>query len=247
MEVFSKDIIDYLRNLHCGDEYEWYRHWWSSNGLLQSAGRKQIFSIPIMSWHNDDLAKRDVFLPIDCAVVPFANGSGSIDFAQYTFSINEDTYLREVPKTHPDSMVQDTFPALSTDGPTQTECDLSFLNLRCPSLQSINSVNCEHPDFSDQALYAPSCLGDLRRLSGMLAQLPPRALIMTWMDNITIGISDMGYVRPYVVAFFIKWVCSKPRTANLLYQLRLVNLLDYGLFDNTNLDIKKSIFTIRQN
>ncbi|XP_055345210.1 uncharacterized protein LOC129593056 [Paramacrobiotus metropolitanus] len=241
-EVFSKDIIDYLRKLHCGSEYEWYRQWWSGSNLLRSANKKEIFNIPGNSWHNEQLTADKVFLPIDCAVSPFPNGSGSIDFEQNAFPINKTSYERVSSNCRRDEVAEDTSPVFCTEPLTQAECDFVQLDLQCPSLRIMpDYVYCPHPERTGNFLDPPYCLRDLHRLSGILAQLPPRALAMTWMDNLTIESADLGQVRPYILTFDISW-CHLTRATNLLNRLRLVNVLGFGLIDCTNLDIKKIDF-----
>ncbi|XP_055331655.1 uncharacterized protein LOC129583710 [Paramacrobiotus metropolitanus] len=88
MSQFSVQVADYLQQLHCAYEYQWFRKWWPGSQLLRRAKAGEIFRMPVLSWENEEIGKRDVYLPIDCAAFP--NGSQAINFSQEPFSINED-------------------------------------------------------------------------------------------------------------------------------------------------------------
>ncbi|XP_055357371.1 uncharacterized protein LOC129602393 [Paramacrobiotus metropolitanus] len=173
MEVFSKDIRNYLQKLHCGCEYEWFRQCWSRNQLLRSADRKQIFNIPTNSWHNDNVTKRDMYLPIDCAANPFPDGSEFIDFAQDAFSINEKSYAEN---GCPSEMDDKPFPVFSTEPATAVECGYQQMDWRCISLVTSKQIECPEANSTGKLFDASYCLSELRSQSVALARFPPRPL-----------------------------------------------------------------------
>ncbi|XP_055345228.1 uncharacterized protein LOC129593067 [Paramacrobiotus metropolitanus] len=242
MEVFNKNVREYLHHLHCGGEHKWFRQWWSSNGLLHSANRKEIFNIPNNAWYNEELAASAVYLPIDCAAVIFPNGSGSIDFTQYAFSINDNTDLEEPLSGHRDVLDDDTFPVVSMEPPNDAERELCLLDVQCQSLIAVTPRRCPNPDTNSTTFNVSSCLRDFHRLTALLVRLPPRPLFMYWTDNIPIERADLERVRPYIFGLQITWGCSQRRTTSLPHRHRLVNLLEYGLSDCTDLEIKKADF-----
>ncbi|XP_055349890.1 uncharacterized protein LOC129596588 [Paramacrobiotus metropolitanus] len=84
-ELFPEDVQAYLMRPHCGPEFEPFRRWWRVSGLLQQASESAVYRIEYDSWKNEDLGKRDVFVPIDCATASFPNGSATVDFTMEVF------------------------------------------------------------------------------------------------------------------------------------------------------------------
>ncbi|XP_055355118.1 uncharacterized protein LOC129600577 [Paramacrobiotus metropolitanus] len=88
VEAFTSSMRKYLKRLHCGCEFEWFRQWWSRNWqLLRWASEGEIYRIPD-SCMIEPIRKEAVYLPIDCAAANFPTGSKSIDHNQSEFSIN---------------------------------------------------------------------------------------------------------------------------------------------------------------
>ncbi|XP_055345214.1 uncharacterized protein LOC129593057 isoform X2 [Paramacrobiotus metropolitanus] len=238
MEVFSKDIRNYLQKLHCGCEYEWFRQWWSKNQLLRSVDRSQIFHIPTNSWHNDNVTKRDMYLPIDCAANPFPEGSEFIDFAQDAFSINEKS---DAENGCPNEMENTPFPVFSMEPATAAECDYQQQDWRCSPLITPTQRECPEANLTGKRLNPSYCLSELRSQSAALARLPPRPLSLFWLDNITAISTDLGYARSYIV-YYESLVCSQHRTTAFMNQLKLTGLLAYQLSYCSELEIRKADF-----
>ncbi|XP_055357122.1 uncharacterized protein LOC129602178 isoform X2 [Paramacrobiotus metropolitanus] len=90
MLTFSPEVRAYLKELHCGVAFEWFRRWWDNKHLLKKAAYNEVYQIYPSAWGNHAVNKREVYLPIDCVAKPFPIGAASINFNQERFSVSDD-------------------------------------------------------------------------------------------------------------------------------------------------------------
>ncbi|XP_055329688.1 uncharacterized protein LOC129582243 [Paramacrobiotus metropolitanus] len=120
---FSFEVQVYLKELHCGRAFEWFRRWWDNKHLLKSAKYSEVYQMYPSAWGNHAINKSEMYLPIDCAADPFPTGAVSINFNQERFSVNDDLY-REKWQSGDNEDVEDRYPEFSIQPFTAEECEL---------------------------------------------------------------------------------------------------------------------------
>ncbi|XP_055340495.1 uncharacterized protein LOC129589680 [Paramacrobiotus metropolitanus] len=92
---FGQPFKNFLRNLHCGCDFAWYRSWWRRNKRLRlsvEAGELYSFAGPSTGtlFSSNMFTKDDLYHPVNCQDEPFPLGPAWINYyAQTEYSINE--------------------------------------------------------------------------------------------------------------------------------------------------------------
>ncbi|XP_055340514.1 uncharacterized protein LOC129589698 [Paramacrobiotus metropolitanus] len=93
--IFEEGYRNYLRNLHCGCEFSWYRSWWRANKKLRlkvEYGELYSFEGPLSGTYfsSDDFTREDLYHPINCSADPFPLSTEWINYySQVDYSVNE--------------------------------------------------------------------------------------------------------------------------------------------------------------
>ncbi|XP_055340925.1 uncharacterized protein LOC129589999 [Paramacrobiotus metropolitanus] len=243
MEVFPDEMREYLKRLHCGCEYTWFRQWWSGNkNLLQQANEGDIYTIGLES--NVPRNKSDVYLPVDCAADPFPVGNASIDFTQERYSINEDFYQDKGHQncTAEDMDPDDSFPDFVTEPMNSVEAAVRLLGLCDPAwhAESLNDTNYSYV-MLDICNNSQTMFYQLRQQAQKIAKLRPRQIQIQFKETTPLTFEHMSPIRKEIVVCYLM-ECSTSRATRMLPTYRLTNLLQYIVFGGKDLDVKTSDF-----
>ncbi|XP_055329631.1 uncharacterized protein LOC129582208 [Paramacrobiotus metropolitanus] len=247
MEVFNDDLQDYLKRLHCGCDYAWLRQFLSTDRLLiRNITEGDTYAIRTNSHRNAAAAKRELYLPVDCAADPFPLANNSIDFTQERFSVNEDPYVNKWRDgCKKDKFENEAFPDFSLETMTPEECAVQAECLCAPS--DIPYTNCTaSPNAGLYQIVDTDCNNEsstkhIRRVTTAIAKLPLRATSLLLFGKSPITFSDIAPVRRQIVLYtFMN--CTSPRDNDKLRQLVFPNLLEYNMWHCADLVVKKSDF-----
>ncbi|XP_055356249.1 uncharacterized protein LOC129601461 isoform X2 [Paramacrobiotus metropolitanus] len=239
MEVFERPIRNYLKELHCGCEFQWFRDWWESNRqLLRKAASGEVFFIPD-SWRSGVFTKQDIYLPIDCSVNPFPAVPASVDHKQYRFSINVPGFSGESQCSDKLTNSKDSFLAFSTDPMSDEECDSQF-TANCKPTGHTQSeclvkkqveINCNRKASSEE----------IGRMLTSINKAPLRPVRVVSSDDSELSSINLGEVGKQVADYNLI-NCTDERATGRLREMRMPNLLEYNLHRCLNLHAKKGDF-----
>ncbi|XP_055355861.1 uncharacterized protein LOC129601153 [Paramacrobiotus metropolitanus] len=250
MEVFNDQLRDYIKRLHCGCEYAWLRQFLNSNRLLGNVSDHDIYYIRTYSFWNSAMAKREIYLPIDCAAESFPLGNNSIDFTQERFSVNENSYANKWHEgcKNESSDADEAFPDFTLEVMTPEECAVQA-DIRCASNDTY--VNCTlGAETGGYGILGIDCnnesaLNRIKRLVVSIAKLPLRPIELDVSDQTAITSDDIAPVRRQIISYILE-NCTSPRASSKLRQLVLPNLLEYSIWHCSNLVVKRSDFQYSQ-
>ncbi|XP_055356706.1 uncharacterized protein LOC129601824 [Paramacrobiotus metropolitanus] len=245
--VFGRSIRDYLKKLHCGCEFGWFRDWWDNNRqLLRKAALGEVYFIP-QAWRNVNYTKEDIYSPIDCSVNPFPAEPASVDHKQYRFSINvpnfssADVGTSQCSDEIPNSKVR--FPDFSSNPMTPEECNIQFTTNCEPTfytrseclLNKLVQISCNEEASSDEII----------RMLKAVNKAPLRPLLINSVDNSELSSADLGEVRRQIVAYNLH-DCTDRRVTGRLREMPMPSLLEYHLYRCLSLHAKKADFEYSQ-
>ncbi|XP_055329643.1 uncharacterized protein LOC129582214 isoform X2 [Paramacrobiotus metropolitanus] len=239
MQTFSSEIRAFLKELHCGLAFEWFREWWENKHLMTSAGDREVYQIYPFHWGNDAINNSQVYLPVDCAVKPFPTGAGSIDFQQQRFSINDNLYKEKWQPGDPkDSGSDDRYPEFSVASMSPEECATqNFAGCNDPGDCRTNDTRRAY-QVSD---YCGADLNRIRRVVTAISRLPLRAVLLDLDDSTVVEFKDFAPIRQQIVLFnFMS--CVKERAMQKLHDLYLTNLIQLVTCNCSDLVITRSDF-----
>ncbi|XP_055345187.1 uncharacterized protein LOC129593028 isoform X2 [Paramacrobiotus metropolitanus] len=245
INFWEDDVSDFVMKLHCGCEFDHFRRWWRTNGLLKYATEGQVYRIEYDAWRNEELIKSDIFLQIDCVAISSNNGTFVIDDRNDFFSTNEELYTEQLPencasKTH----TTDEFPTFSSEPMTERECRVRQI-VQCSFLQRDYGW-CEHQWPGGHVYLNTNCsyaveVREIRQLAQAMALQPPRPTVWTIIGALPVTAADVAPIRRTIVSFdFFK--CTSSRSTTKAGDLQLSSLLDYGIWDCSDLEVQRADF-----
>ncbi|XP_055356116.1 uncharacterized protein LOC129601344 [Paramacrobiotus metropolitanus] len=242
MENFNKPLREYLNRLHCSCEFKWYRQWWSSNRqLLRVAAEGEIYRTA-NSWGNVAISKEMLYLPIDCDAVSFPSGPASINHSQYGFSINAPNYALEgkLSCTSESGESDEPFPDFSTEPLTKEQCDLQF-STHCAPYGGKRFNYCGTSAGMAIVCGRQADAQEIRQITSNMAKFLPRATLLDLYDGSHLSFGTFSPIRRQIVLLGL-FQCIAARSTGKLKEMRLMNLLQYGLYNCYNLQILKDDF-----
>ncbi|XP_055329743.1 uncharacterized protein LOC129582278 [Paramacrobiotus metropolitanus] len=250
---FSGDVREYIKRIHCSCEFKWFRRWWDQRRLLHQAQDFSVYQIQPFHLGNPARNKSYVYLPVDCAADSFPAGTKAIDFAQDGFSINDDADNNKWRgRCNEDTDKEESFPQISIEPLTPEECAIQVIAL-CGQL----AVSCDNDtpltyDIYDEKMlnHSTNCtLGStadrIRRVATAMIRLPVRPATLALYDKTPVTFDDVKLIRQRILVFNLA-VCIKERASQKLQHLRLTNLIEFVLFNCSDLIIQKSDFQFSQ-
>ncbi|XP_055329685.1 uncharacterized protein LOC129582241 [Paramacrobiotus metropolitanus] len=246
--VFTQEMQDLLKYLHCSCELEWFRRWWEESKILKSPFDSSNRRLSYLT--NPDLQTVEIFLPIDCAAEPFPSHLRMINFTQPKFSINVPLNCQKEPasewyKQYSGSTV--SFPPQSMLNMTAAECLAQF------------STKCRPPDYDDGVL--PVDYFSTTARSGVLAIRCQSAITIRELQDMTYNMVKLSFrdisiflpdgdyvayrafaiIRPRVYYFGLE-NCIDGASTKKLSSLAFTNLVDFVLENCHRLIIQKNDF-----
>ncbi|XP_055329712.1 uncharacterized protein LOC129582257 [Paramacrobiotus metropolitanus] len=251
-DEFSDGIREYIKNMHCGCEFEWFRRWWDQKRLLHKAKQFEVYQIQPFFVGNVELNKSQVYLPVDCAAAVFPTGPDGIDFTQDGFSINDDAdHNKWGGRCSADKENGEPFPEVSIDPLTPEECAVQLIG-HCGqqgnfcNTNPVTSTPFSYDILDEKIKGTENCaLGStierIRRVAIAMVKLPVRPILLMLYDKTPVTFSDVAPMRKRIVIFCLVESITE-RTTQKLQDLRLTNLLDFQIMNSTDLVIRKSDF-----
>ncbi|XP_055329798.1 uncharacterized protein LOC129582316 [Paramacrobiotus metropolitanus] len=242
MPLFSTEIRAYLKDLHCGVAFEWFREWWENKHLLKSAQENEVYQIYPFQWGSDALNKSDVYLPIDCSAKPFPNGVTSIDFKQERFSVNDNLYneMRQ-PGNPNDNESDDRYPEFSLEPMSVEECATQKLT-DCQPKDCGGDLHrgYEIHDYG-YCNNSATTFDRIHRAVIAMTRLPVRLVMVFLRDSTPIPFKDLAPIRRRIVVFELS-ECINNRATQKLHDLYWTNLVGFVTINCSDLVIMKSDF-----
>ncbi|XP_055334300.1 uncharacterized protein LOC129585564 [Paramacrobiotus metropolitanus] len=132
-------------------------------------------------------------------------------------------------------------PKFSSEPMTNAECEL-YSSIKCwPLLVPFNKcVILDDIDF-DVKCTAEKMSMELKRTATIMANLPLRPSGIEVFDAVTVMPTDIKPIRKQILVYYLR-ECMSPRSTGKLNDLRLSNLLQYSLYNCSNLLIRKHDF-----
>ncbi|XP_055329620.1 uncharacterized protein LOC129582197 [Paramacrobiotus metropolitanus] len=248
MQTFSSEIRAYLKELHCGVAFEWFRKWWENKHLMKSARFSEVYQIYPFPVGNEPLNKSNIYLPIDCAAKPFPVGAGSIDFKQERFSVNNDLYEEKwqngnFSRTDGD----DRYPEFSIEPLSPEECATQELSdcqqHDCGKDARFQRYAYEVIELYDRG-YCNASSGGLERIHRAvtaMTRLPIRPVMVYLEDRSPLAFNDMAEIRKRIVSFWL-YNCVQERATRKLHDLYWTNVLEFMTVNCSELVIMKNDF-----
>ncbi|XP_055357118.1 uncharacterized protein LOC129602176 [Paramacrobiotus metropolitanus] len=242
--TFSPEIRSYLKELHCGMAFEWFRRWWDNKHLLKKANYSEVYQMYPSAWGNHAINESEMYLPIDCAAKPFPTGAPSIDFNQERFSVNDDLYGEKwLPGDVEDA--EDRYPEFSIQPFTAEECAVQQLSychpLTCGETFIQGYLTYRLSFTTDTGCYANVSGSErIQRAVNSIMRLPIRPVILEVHHRAPLLFADVAPVRKRIIQFHL-YDDSKRATAQIL-DLYLTNIVEFMAFHCSDLGIKKTDF-----
>ncbi|XP_055354633.1 uncharacterized protein LOC129600211 isoform X2 [Paramacrobiotus metropolitanus] len=242
MPVFSTEIRAYLKELHCGAVFEWFREWWENKHLMKSLRATELYQIHPFPDGNDAKNKSDIYLPVDCAAKPFPTGTSSIDFKQERFSVNDDLYKETRQPGNPDnSDTDDRYPEFSAEPLSAEECATQELSSserhNCTADSRLAYEVLEQGDDNNSS----AVVNRIHRAVNAMTRLPIRPVIVDLQDRAPLAFTDMAPIRKRIVVFWLS-ECVNERVTRKLHDLYWTNLMEFVTFNCSDLVIMKNDF-----
>ncbi|XP_055353116.1 uncharacterized protein LOC129599021 isoform X2 [Paramacrobiotus metropolitanus] len=242
--VFTAEMQDFLRYMHCSCELGWFRQWWKASKLIKNPSNSSKNRVPFL---NTDLQISEIFLPIDCAAQPFPSHLNMIDFTQRNFSINAPISCQQNRSKERPGEPALLFPPENPVNMTLTEC-LTQFNTKCRPSGSGKLLSptdycfrAGNRGFLDITCQAGITSRELQDMTYDMAKLSSRDLTVSLVDGDYISYSTFAVIRTRVYYLDVR-NCVDRRAIGKLTGLEFTNLVYFAVANCYRLVIKKNDF-----